>query len=508
MAVDVTAVRDRATGLFKGFSTSQLVIIGLLGAVALVGGFSFLKWVTAPTYSVLLAGLEAEDAAAVTEKLQADGVPYQLQGGGSTVLVPRELLDEQRLSVAAAGLPTGKTESSWAAFDNQGMTSSSFQQQVAYQRALEGTLASTLTGIEGVRSATVHLSLPEKRVFTEDQQTPRASVLLQTATDLDEGAVDAVTRLVASSVPGLAPGDVSVSDGTGRLLTAEGGARSSDKAQLELEDTLTTRASTMLETLLGPGRAVVRVSAELDTATTRTDSEVWDNTRTAVTSETATEENYEGTNPAVGGVVAEAPEGEQTTGTYDKSSSSREIAVSRTVTSAQQAAGGVKRLTVAVAVDAGAVNAPSAREIEALVGNAVGLDPARGDTIAVSLPTFLPVEEPAADETAGGGVVGSATSQAPAILGGLLLLLVTLGLFRTVRRGTTTEVSAEQLEAALASAGGAHALPAGAQQLALEPVAVPAPRDGQADVVHLVDENPDEVAALLRGWLASTGSER
>lgn len=501
MALDVNAVRGKATGALSGFSTSQLVIIGLLGVVTLVGGFTFLKWVTAPTYSVLLAGLEAEDAAAVTEKLAADGVPYKLESGGSVVLVPREQLDQQRLSVASAGLPMGKTDSSWAAFDGQGMTSSSFQQQVAYQRALESTLSQTLTGIDGVRDATVHLSLPEKKVFTEDQQPTRASVLLQTSKDLDEGAVDAVTRLVASSVPGLAPSDVSVSDGDGNLLTGGGAARGRDKAQLELEDTLTARATSMLDTLLGPGRAVVRVTAELDTATRRTDSEVFDKDRSVVLSETASEEEYIAP-PPDGGVLAEAPAPEGA-GNYTKSESARTLGVSRTVTSAEEAAGGVKRLTVAVAVDRNAQNAPVAADLEALVANAVGLDPERGDTIAVTTPAFLMPEEPEVEEAAKAGLAAGATAHAPAILGGLLLLLVTLGLFRTVRRGSSSEVSAEQLDAALASAGGKTALTSGGTALAL-----PAPRDGEAQVVQLVDENPEEVAALLRGWLVNSGGDR
>ena len=504
MALDVDAARAKATGALKGFSVSQLVIIGLLGVVAVVGAVSFLRWVTAPTYSVLLAGLESKDAAAVTEKLSEDGVPYKLESGGSVVLVPREVLDQQRLAVASAGLPAGKTDSSWAAFDEQGLTSSSFQQQVAYQRALEATLAETLVGIDGVREATVHLSLPEKKVFTEEQQQPRASVLLQTSGELEDGAVDAVTRLVSSSVPGLAPGDVSVSDGNGRLLTGEASGRTREKAQAELEDGLTARATSMLDTLLGPGRAVVRVSVELENATRSTDSETFDRDRSVVLDETATEETYEAPPPVEGGVVGDPANPQlQGQGSYSKTQSSRTLGVSRTVTRAEEAAGGIKRLTVAVAVDRNARNAPNIADLEALVGNAVGLDARRGDAIAVSRPSFLMPEEEKPVEEETGGLASSAAKHGPAILGGLLLLLVTVGLVRTVRRGTSKEVTAEQLDAALASAAGAHALPAGDA-----PLAIPAPRSAESQVGQLVDENPEEVAALLRGWLVNSGSDR
>src|SRR3712207_5015128 len=104
-ALDLDGLKAKASKALAGFSASQRVIIGLLAVVAVVGGMTFLKWVTAPTYGVLLAGMDATDAAAVTAKLDADGVAYKLEGGGSAVLVPKEVLDTQRIAVAAAGLP-------------------------------------------------------------------------------------------------------------------------------------------------------------------------------------------------------------------------------------------------------------------------------------------------------------------------------------------------------------------------------------------------------------------
>ncbi len=504
-ALDVQAVKDRALRTLKDYSPSQLAILGVLVVVALVGGLAFLRWVSAPTYSVLLAGLDPKDASAVTSQLETDGVAYQLEAGGTTVLVPADVLDQERLKVAAAGLPAGRTDSGWAVFDKQGMTSSSFQQQVAYQRALEGTLGSTLEGIDGVDAATVHLALPEKSAFTEQQEPARASVLLTTRRPLDGGAVDAITRLVASSVPGLAPEDVSVSDEKGLLSASGTGA--GGEAQAALEDTLSTRATSMLDTLLGPGHAVVRVRAELETGTRSTDSEVYDDTKTAVTHESGTTETYTAPPGATtGGTVAvplEVTTGTGATGTgsgdYRKAQSDKDLGVSRTVTSEKQGPGGVKRLTVAVAVDARAQNAPTPAELRDLVGNAVGLDAARGDTIAVSTPAFLAPEDPAAGAPAGGGITGTATGLLPSVLGGIVLLLVALGLLRTVRRVTTTEVPAEQVTAALASAGRPAALPGQtARELPAGPAAEP------VGVVELVEEHPDEVAHLLRGWMAGS----
>jgi flagellar M-ring protein FliF len=515
-AVDVAALRARALGVLKGFSPSQLVIIGLLGVVAVVGGSAFLRWASAPTYAVLLAGLEAEDAAAVTEHLESAGVPFRLEGGGSTVLVPKESVQQQRLDVAAAGLPAGRTQGGWAAFDEQGLTSSSFQQQVAYQRALESTLASSLMDIDGVSSAQVHLALPEKRLFTEDAEAARASVLVASSGDLSADTVDAMTHLVSSAVPGLAPEDVSVTDSAGRLLTGDGGGTGSDKALRErqaYEDALVARVNSMFATLIGPGRAVVRVSAEIDRSDRTVDTESFDKDKTAVLSSTTTAETYE-TAPGsatAGGAVAQpsaSPGATASSGSgYEKSQTSTVNGVTRTVEHAVVAPGGVKRLTVAVAVDRNAKNAPPVEEITSLVSAAVGLDPARGDSIAVTTPAFLmPEETTQAPAAAGAGPLQLVSEHGPQALGALLLLLVAVGLLRTVRRGVASEVPAEQLTAAIAGARAPAALPA-SRAAALPAGAVPAPRS-EADVLDRLDESPDELAGLLRGWLAHSGGER
>src|SRR5690242_10335148 len=242
--MNADVLKARALGAARAFSPSQMVIAGLLAVVGLTGAVFFLRWVSAPTYGVLLAGLDAKDASAVTAKLSSDGVSYKLEAGGTTVLVPQSVLDKERIAVAAAGLPAGSTQDGWAAFDKQGLTSSSFQQQVAYQRAMESTLAGSLQGIDGVRSAQVHLALPQRRLFSTTQDPARASVLVQTTGTLSDATVDAMTHLVASAVPDLAPKDVSITDGSGTLLT--GGSSSSaksDSARHSYEDALTAQVT-------------------------------------------------------------------------------------------------------------------------------------------------------------------------------------------------------------------------------------------------------------------------
>jgi flagellar M-ring protein FliF len=515
--VDADALKARALGAVKAFSPSQLVIAGLLGVVGLVGAVFFLNWVSAPSYGVLLAGLEAKDAAAVTAKLQADGVPYKLDGGGTTVLVPQSALDKERIAVAAVGLPAGTTQDGWAAFDKQGLTSSSFQQQVAYQRALEATLADSLQGIDGVRSAQVHLALPEKRLFSENQDPARASVLVQTEGTLSQSTVDAMTHLVASAVPSMAPKDVSITDGNGDLLTGDNASAGKVDAQRRgYEDQLSQQVGSMFDTLLGPGHAVVRVNAEIDTASTTIDSQTYDPKQTAVLSQQSSTETYAPGSAATtsAGAVTSAnatgqlPQSTTTTTTtngYQKSDSSVTNGVSVTTSHKELGPGAIKRLTVAVAVDSNAKNLPPTASIQAMVANAVGLDPARGDTISVTTPSFLMTDAKSgakADKGTGASPVAIATDYAPKAVGILLLLVVGLGFLRAVKNGSAREIPVDEVTAAV-EAGRRAALPG--VLTALPVGTVPAPR-AAGDLLGAVDENPDEVAGLIRGWLESAGS--
>lgn len=513
--MNADALKARALGTFRAFSPSQLVIVGLLTVVGLTGGTFFLKWVSAPTYGVLLAGLDAKDAAAVTAKLSADGVAYKLDGGGTTVLVPQSVLDEERISVAAAGLPAGTTQDGWAAFDKQGLTSSSFQQQVAYQRALEATLAGTLQEIDGVRSAEVHLALPEKRLFSENQEPTRASVLVQTSGALDDAQVDAMTHLVASSVPALSPKDVSITDGNGTLLTGGGSTSAKSEAtRSRYEDALNAQVSSMFDTLLGPGHAVVRVNAEMDTSNTTIDSQTYDPKQAVVLSQQSTTETYapgDATTTSGGAVTSANAAGQLPTTTtsttksngYSKSESATTNGVSVTTSHKVLEPGGVKRLSVAVAVDSNAKNAPSTADIQAMVAAAVGLDPARGDAIAVTRPAFLIADEKAAAKAAGAAATSPldlAGDYGPKALGALLLLVVALGFMKAVKNGVATEVPADQLTAAV-EAGRRQALPGGHA-----PLSLPQQRASSDNLLGTVDDNSDEVTGLIRGWLENAGT--
>ena len=322
-------------------------------------------------------------------------------------------------------------------------------------------------------------------------------------------------------MPGLASKDVSITDATGTLLTGDGSSSGrTDAARRGYEDALSSQVTSMFDTLLGPGHAVVRVNAEIDTSVKTIDSETYDPKRAATLTSSSSTEQYAPTPTASGtpgGPVTTATVTGATTATggstagngYTKNDLQTTTGVSKTVVHQDVAPGGIKRLTVTVAVDRGAKNAPPLSDLQAMVSSAVGLDPARGDTLSVTTPAFLQVD-PATTKAAAAAtpsLLDQAKEYGPRGLGVLLMLLVGLGFLKTLKRGMATELPADQVQAAVeAGKRGAVAARAGqpASTVALPAGSVPAPRS-QSDLLGVLDDNPDEVAGLLRGWMANAG---
>src|SRR3954468_6670199 len=256
----------RIRSVLSTISLGQKVVIGLLAVGLLLGGFFFYSWITAPTYSPLFSNLASTDASAIVDELNAQGVSYELADGGGTIMVPKDEVYNLRLTMSGKGLPAGQ-DTGYALLDQQGITTSEFQQQVSYQRAIEGELAKTLEAIHGVNTAVVHIALPKDEVFTTEQGKPTASVLLDLAagTQLSGEQIQAVTNLVSSSIEKMDPTDVTVADSTGKVLSAAGegvsGAATDAQSQQEqeYEARLAANAQSILDTVVGAGHAKVSV---------------------------------------------------------------------------------------------------------------------------------------------------------------------------------------------------------------------------------------------------------
>jgi flagellar M-ring protein FliF len=513
-----------------GFTSGQRTMVGLALVAAIVGAMMLAKWSGTPQMVPLYSSLEASDASAITDKLASAGEKFELAGGGSTVLVPQDRVYQLRLDMSAADLPSGGSEG-YSLLDKQGITTSDFQQQVQYQRALEGELTKTIGAIDGVTAAVVHLAIPRKSVFIDEEQPPTASVLVKTTPgkELTSQQVRAVVHLVSSSIAGMTTSAVTVADTTGRVLSADGvqggGGAAGDEQTLAYEDRMSTSLQRMVEQVVGPGHSVVRVSAVLDyDQSSRTvESYTAPKSTTVPLSETANRETYTGSGAAVGGVLGpdnnNVPTGTGTGATkYDKTQTTRDNAVDKVVEQVKTAPGSVKRLSVAVMLDSATAGSIDQAKLQEAISKAAGLQPTRGDALSV---TDVPFDTTAAKaaETELKAVEATKSREqmmSMAKTGGLVLLAVVV-LIVLLRRGrragsnqvlTTAEVA--ELEAARAQlAGRAAVLEGSEQQLALPAaVDIPAQRraQAQADLGDLVERQPDDVAQLLRGWLSDKGA--
>ena len=180
MVQTVTGVLKRWQQRFAALATGQKITFVVGAAALLVTGFLVLRWATTPSYAPLFSNLSSKDASAVVEELEAQGVPYQLNNGGATIMVPREQLYDTRIALSGEGLPGGE-DGGYTLLDGQDLSTSDFQEQTNFKRAMEGELSRTIEAIDGVDPAVVMLAMPEKEVFADEQEPTTASVLIDAA---------------------------------------------------------------------------------------------------------------------------------------------------------------------------------------------------------------------------------------------------------------------------------------------------------------------------------------
>ena len=483
------------------------------------------RWAAAPSYAPLYTNLSSSDAAAVVEQLQADGVPYEITGGGSTITVPQADVYSTRISMSGEGLPAGSGEGGYALLDNQDISTSQFKEQTDFKRAMEGELATTIEAIDGVETAVVHLALPPKEVFVEEQDPATASVLVATSagTDLGSDQVQAIVHLVASSIDGLDPTHVTVADSRGRVLSTpgeEGGGLASTRTQQveEYQDQLNHRVQTMLDEVLGAGNSTVQVTAVLDFDKAVTESTTYGEERNApALSESTQTETYSGGGDptTAGGVVGPDAQMEtgagQADGSYSSSSATRDMGIDTVVEQRETAPGAVESLHAAVVVD---VNGPvkvDAAEIDGLVSSALGIDPDRGDTLQTSMVPFDRTSEDANAAALEEAATADATAQRNewirnGVLALIVVLLVVVAWLRSRKnnkaRHEATSYVVEQLRQEQAERAALRGRPEpGVAETALALQAAEDPTEVRDELAALVERQPDEVAALLRGWL-------
>jgi flagellar M-ring protein FliF len=508
-------LRDRLLHTWQALPVAHRIGMGAAAAGLLMVSVIFFQWVSAPSYTVLASGLGDSDVARIVDRLEADGVPYEIGSGGSTVLVPRNELYRTRASLAQAGIAPSSGPVGYELLDGQGLTVSDFRQQIDYKRALEGELARTLMAMDGIRSATVHLVLPRQELFTERQQPTTASVLLDTARTLTAGEVEAVTFLVASSVEGLEAGGITVADAAGTVLHAPGdGAVPGAIASRQLRETRDFEAAMAADitALLGratgsPASVVVRARLNFDESSTET--ERFNPDGGATLREQTMNESFEGSGVVTRGAVGVdgGPLGDgDGESTYQRDEVLREYGVDREVTVTRHAPGQIERLSVAIVMDDGTLTGaavPNINQVEQLVSAAVGLDAERGDSVAVTAVPF-PTTPDMQDAPAG---VAEMMEHVPQIIALLVLILVAAALFlMTRRRGDDVAPALSRPEREGPMIVVDEPAPEPVEAAAARPLAPRPDESLKQEVSELVDRQPEEIAALLRSWLADQRS--
>lgn len=529
---------DDATQKIKKFwdrtNVSQRILIGGLTVTVVVTFFLLIFWLNQPDYRVLYSRLYPEDASTVVNTLQADKIPYKLEADGSTILVPADKVYDLRLKIAGEGNLHGQGLG-FEIFDDVKVGQTDFVQRINYQRALQGELARTITEFPQVERARVHLVLPHKSLFIEEQARPSASVVLKmkSGEKLETDEVQGIVNLVALAVEGMDPEMITVSDTKGEVLfspkglEALGGGMSSTQMEhkLSMEQNLETRIEQMLMPLYGPGRVIAKVNAELDFSHKTSRYEEYDPQSAVIRSEQRSEETQQGQANIESGSSEPNFRGDSGGGALSNQQGMRETRttnyeINKIEREVVSPLGELKRLTVAVIVDgtyaaqgedgkmtdgAFSFSPRSAQElsrVRQLVANAVGLDEGRGDSIQVSSLSFGGPEseiKPDVMEL----ILEYVHRLGKPFLNGLLIFLFLVMVVRPVVMALIrpkTEVEGVE---------GLAGLPEGEGRIALmesdeEDEAVDALRkidDIRAHALQLSEQNMDGAMAIIKTWL-------
>jgi len=408
---------------------------GLMIAVAALAAVLAASWLWSrtPDWRILFANVADRDGGAIVAALAQMNVPYKFNEAGTVILVPDTQVHDARLKLAAQGLPRGGTVG-FELIESQKLGATQFQQQIAYQRALEGELARTIQALASVHSARVHLAVPKPTTFLREQAKPSASVLitLYPGKVLERGQVAGIVNLVASSVPQLSPRSVSVVDEAGKLLSApqDGQGTSLDASQLayvqSVEAATIRRIRDILEPIVGADSVRAQVTAEVDFSSSEATAESYKPnpaSTAAIRSSQSSESAAPGgagaqgipgaaSNQPTGNAAVAIPGAAKPAGAAPlRRDTNTRYELDRTVRRTHQPTGQVKRLSVAVVVNHRVVadakgkttetprSEDEMKQLTALVKEAMGFSQTRGDSLNLANAAFRthPVPPPVAE---------------------------------------------------------------------------------------------------------------
>jgi flagellar M-ring protein FliF len=534
-------------------TTNRIVYGGIAFVVVLALGFFFAFRARGPEYAVLFSNLQPDEANAVVQKLEAQKLPHRLADGGATVMVPQENVYEERVALAGEGVVKAGGGTGWELFDRTNLGMTDFQEKIAKTRATEGELQRTIAGLAQVMSARVHIASPQASLYSTTQQPTTASVAIQTKPGLQLGPqeVRGITQLVAGAVEGLKPENVTIVDQNGTILRPsaldESGAVADASSALKLttdqlvakekyESDLQQSLQGLLDATIGSKRSAVRVASVMNFDANSTETKSYSPQGT-IRSQQTERESYTGTQPPKNNAIGvpgtttnvvptyQGTQNQTANGRYNKGKSTINYEITEQMAKHVDAPGKVSRLSVAVLVNvpatavapggnaAGtptyAVAPADVQKIRNVIAAAAGVDALRGDQISVEAMPFAPAP---ADTLTGRGGTAQVLPGVPN--GTLIALLIILGLvgagavFALVRRRTFRPVNdMPTFDSSLA-----EELPSFEEHPMLDGTpSIAAPIRSAADltreqmieyVTTVAQENPDNIAKLVKLWLA------
>jgi flagellar M-ring protein FliF len=523
----------------KGLGAPRLVAM-LAVTLTLIGFFGFVATRVSDGGLVpVFTDLTMQDASAVIKELEAQSIKYETNRDGSTILVPTDAVAQVRMKLAEQGLPSGGGVG-WEIFDKgDGLSSTSFLQNVNRLRALEGELARSIRSLNRVSAARVHLVVPERPLFSRDAPKPTASIVLRVSGALGQGEVRAIIHLVASAVQGLDPQAISIIDESGTLLANGGGDTGPDalpsgalEREAAFEKRLKDQVQGIVERVVGPGRARAEINAAFDYSKVTNTADMFDPESRVVRSTQTREEEAEtreGQDAVTVGTQLPNSQANNAGATPNRDTSSKtdetvNYEISRTTRTEVLEAGRLKKVSVAVLVDgiyandqSGSVSySPRSQDeldrIAALVRSAIGFDQARGDQIEVVNLRFAepPGVQPISDAS-GLGMLDVTKDDLMrlielAVLGVVSLLVLLLVVRPLVRRILTPERAALPSLLAPPSApdepASLGAPDPTARMIELSQVNGKVHAQSLTKVGELAARNPNETVSIIRQWLA------
>lgn len=548
MKFDIAGVFDQAVTSFVKLPIAHKIALPVMMAGSVLTIMFVSNWASRPDYQVLYSGLEESDAASVVEKLKDQKVAFRLTDGGKTIEVsPPRIVPEMRLELASAGVPSGG-KGGYELFNETNLGQTAFVEEIKLLRAQQGELERTIQSIDAVRSVRVHITNPKRSAFVKRDVAPTASVLLKlkAGSELTPQQIKGIANLVAGSVERLTPENVTIIDTKGNTLNSKkdndviGGADVTRiEYQRKIEKGYEEQIESMLAEVLGPGKAVARVTADLDFSKYEKEEESYDPGGQVTRSERSIEEaagaSAEGGVPGVVSNLTNDPglltPPDSSKGNNRRRESVKNFELSRAVSRTVSAAGKVNRITVAVLVDgqyiegaaaAEGKTAPAAahiyrplnnemlRKIEGLVKQSVGFDPARGDVVTIENMQFMEPDQSLEEAIESGVWERRIASFLPWLLTGLFLVLFFMILIKPLVKFLFSPTDAEVDLSRLLPAGiGELEAELEAERVKLSTL----PDMGQASVnieeleellaenSRLVRESPQQAALLIRYWL-------